>query len=72
MTRRPGSRGARRAQRAAHCAGIEGGHPAFHVSYRYDGSSAEALRDVSLEFEAGKSYAVVGGSGSGKSTLLSC
>ena len=42
-----------------------------HVSYRYDGSSAEALRDVSLEFEAGKSYAVVGGSGSGKSTLLS-
>ncbi|WP_294499905.1 ABC transporter ATP-binding protein [uncultured Gemmiger sp.] len=42
-----------------------------HVSYRYDGSSTEALRDVSLEFEAGKSYAIVGGSGSGKSTLLS-
>ena len=42
-----------------------------HLSYRYDGSSAEALRDVSLAFAPGKSYAIVGGSGSGKSTLLS-
>lgn len=28
------------------------------------------LRDLSITFEAGKSYAIVGGSGSGKSTLL--
>ena len=50
---------------------LEEGIRLSHVSYRYDGSSTEALRDVSLEFEAGKSYAIVGGSGSGKSTLLS-
>lgn len=29
------------------------------------------LKDLNMEFKAGKSYAVVGGSGSGKSTLLS-
>ena len=42
-----------------------------HVGYRYDGSDTEALRDVTLNFAPGKSYAIVGGSGSGKSTLLS-
>ncbi len=40
-----------------------------HVSYTYGGDTP-ALQDVTLRFEAGKSYAVVGGSGSGKSTLL--
>lgn len=40
-----------------------------NVTFSYDGEK-EALSDVSVTFEAGKSYAIVGGSGSGKSTLL--
>lgn len=40
-----------------------------HVSFGY-GPEKRALDDVSVSFEKGKSYAVVGGSGSGKSTLL--
>ncbi len=40
-----------------------------HVSFGY-GPEKRALEDVSIFFEMGKSYAVVGGSGSGKSTLL--
>ncbi len=40
-----------------------------HVNFSYE-EGAEVLKDVSVRFEAGKSYAIVGGSGSGKSTML--
>ena len=39
------------------------------VSYSYDGHE-DVLKHISVDFERGKSYAIVGGSGSGKSTLL--
>ncbi len=40
-----------------------------HVDFAYEEGEG-ALRDVNVWFEAGKSYAIVGGSGAGKSTLL--
>ncbi len=40
-----------------------------HITFGYE-PDVPVLRDVSVTFAAGKSYAVVGGSGSGKSTLL--
>lgn len=40
-----------------------------NVCFGYE-ENKEILHDISLQFEAGKSYAIVGGSGSGKSTLL--
>lgn len=39
------------------------------VSFGYS-EEMDVLKEISLKFEAGKSYALVGGSGSGKSTLL--
>lgn len=39
-----------------------------HVSLRAGGT--DILRDVSVEFQAGKKYLIIGESGSGKSTLL--
>ncbi len=39
------------------------------LSFGYE-AEKPILQDVSFTFEAGKSYAIVGGSGSGKSTLL--
>lgn len=39
------------------------------LSFGYEAGN-EILHDISAEFKAGKSYAVVGSSGSGKSTLL--
>lgn len=39
------------------------------VSFAYE-EGKEVLHNISFDFEAGKSYAIVGASGSGKSTLL--
>lgn len=41
------------------------------VSYQYEGTAKNVLKDISMEFERGKVYAVMGKSGAGKSTLLS-
>jgi subfamily B ATP-binding cassette protein MsbA len=41
------------------------------VTFRYAGTSIDALSQVSLRIEPGKSYALVGASGAGKSTILS-
>ena len=44
----------------------------FHsVSFKYPNSEREVLKGVSLAFNKGKKYAIVGRSGSGKSTLIS-
>ena len=42
-----------------------------HVSFRYneEESTREAVQDVSVKFESGKVYALVGCNGSGKTTL---
>lgn len=39
------------------------------LTYGYEPES-HVLKDLAVQFDAGKSYAIVGGSGSGKSTLL--
>lgn len=41
------------------------------LSYWYTDKADALFKDVNLEFEAGKSYAIVGQSGSGKTTLVS-
>jgi putative ABC transport system ATP-binding protein len=41
-----------------------------NVYYKYEGSERRVIRDVSMSFEPGKVYAIVGRSGAGKSTLL--
>ena len=40
------------------------------VNYAYDKMARKLLENVTLEFEEGKFYAILGGSGAGKSTLL--
>jgi ATP-binding cassette subfamily B protein len=52
---------------------VPAGGPAFAleaVSFRYPEADVAALRDVTLEFPAGRTTAVVGPSGAGKSTLF--
>jgi len=41
-----------------------------NVSFKYTNSDTYALKDISLKFEHGKKYIIVGQSGSGKTTLL--
>lgn len=50
--------------------GLEKGIRVENLSYAYE-EDKPVLQSVSQNFEAGKSYAIVGASGSGKSTLLS-
>lgn len=42
-----------------------------HVTFRYATGVNDAIKDLSLQIKAGKSYALVGASGAGKSTILS-
>ena len=42
-----------------------------NVNYSYNSSKEKVLKDLNIEFESGKFYAVIGKSGSGKSTFLS-
>jgi ABC-type multidrug transport system fused ATPase/permease subunit len=64
MIDEPGQGAARQAP-----ARIDHGHAKFErVGFSYDGR-VPVLRDVTLDFEAGKFYGVVGHTGSGKSTL---
>jgi subfamily B ATP-binding cassette protein MsbA len=42
-----------------------------NVTFRYAGTSIDALGHITLQIEPGKSYALVGASGAGKSTILS-
>jgi len=41
-----------------------------NVSFKYLGCENYALKDVSLKFECGKTYSIVGFNGSGKTTLM--
>lgn len=41
------------------------------VSYKYEGTTKNVLKNIDISFEKGKLYAIVGRSGAGKSTLLS-
>lgn len=42
-----------------------------NVSYRYDSASRDVLKNLSVDFQKGKVYCIIGKSGAGKSTLLS-
>src|SRR5205807_1324178 len=42
-----------------------------NVTFRYSTGVTDAVRDVNLRIEPGKTYALVGASGAGKSTILS-
>lgn len=41
------------------------------VGYTYEGTRKKVLKNINMEFEKGKLYAIMGKSGAGKSTLLS-
>ncbi|MDQ6656406.1 MAG: ABC transporter ATP-binding protein/permease [Verrucomicrobiota bacterium] len=50
---------------------VEGVIALEHVTFRYAGGISDAVQDISLRVEPGKTYALVGASGAGKSTILS-
>jgi subfamily B ATP-binding cassette protein MsbA len=57
---------------AAKTLGVSQGRIDFeNVTFRYAGTSINALNNVTLRVEPSKSYALVGASGAGKSTILS-
>jgi putative ABC transport system ATP-binding protein len=41
-----------------------------NVCYKYAGARKEVLKDITIDFEEGKVYTIVGKSGAGKSTIL--
>jgi ATP-binding cassette, subfamily B, bacterial MsbA len=42
-----------------------------NVTFRYAAGSTDAVKDINLQIDPGKNYALVGASGAGKSTILS-
>lgn len=42
-----------------------------NAAYQYEGTSKQILKNISMKFEPGKVYAIMGKSGAGKSTVLS-
>lgn len=42
-----------------------------NVTYQYEGTEKQVLKNISMQFEPGKVYAIMGKSGAGKSTVLS-
>ena len=42
-----------------------------NISYKYESAGALVLKNLNMDFEAGKLYAIIGKSGAGKTTLLS-
>ena len=42
-----------------------------NVTYKYDGTTKQVLKNISMDFELGKVYVIMGKSGAGKSTVLS-
>lgn len=42
-----------------------------NVSYKYEGTTKQVLKNISMDFEPGNVYVIMGKSGAGKSTVLS-
>jgi subfamily B ATP-binding cassette protein MsbA len=59
------------APRAIELASSEGRIDFEDVTFRYSTGVSDAVREVNLHIEQGKTYALVGASGAGKSTILS-
>jgi subfamily B ATP-binding cassette protein MsbA len=56
------------ARQLRHCEGLI---EFDHTTFRYAGGVTDAVADLNLRIEPGKTYALVGASGAGKSTILS-